>query len=76
MSLAEGGHGGEVEGGEGLARRQSRLVQMTGDASLIPIRDLVLAQRSEEARRTPTLLVGLYGKSFPKPTDRRQAEHG
>jgi hypothetical protein len=49
---------------------------MTGDASLIAICDLVLTQRSKETGRAPTLLVGLYGKSFPQPTDRWQAEHG
>ena len=50
-SLADHWHGGEVEGVEGLAGRQARLLRAAGDAPLQALGDLMLGERCEEAVR-------------------------
>jgi hypothetical protein len=43
VGLAQARHGGELEGGERLARRQVGLGEVTRDAPGVPVLDLVLA---------------------------------
>ena len=74
MRLADGGHGGEVEGGEGLAVRQAGFGHMAGDAPGRALGQLVVAHRGEETCAAPALAVGLGAELLPDPTDRRQAQ--
>ncbi len=73
MRLANGGHGGEVEGGEGFAMRQSELGHMTGDAPGGTLGEFVVAHRGEETGAAPAFAIGTGAEVLPDPADRRQA---
>ena len=71
MRLADGGHRGEIEGGEGFALRQAGLRHMPGDAARLAIGQLMLAEYGEEARAAPAFAVGMGAELPPDPADRR-----
>ena len=73
LSLADHRHGVEVEAVEGLAGRQSGLVEMTLDAPARAVGHLVFGERGEEARGGPAFLVGSRGEVGPDGLDGRQA---
>ena len=64
----------EVEGGERLAGRQTRLGEMPLDAAAATVGHLVLGERRKEAGRRPAFLVGLLGELGPHQLDARQAQ--
>ena len=64
-ALREHRHGLEVEGVEGLARRQARFGEVAFDAAAAAFGELVLGERGEEAGGGPALLVGLLGELGP-----------
>jgi hypothetical protein len=74
MGPANGGHGGEVEGGEGLAVRQAGFGHMTRDAPGRALGQFVVAHRGEEACAAPALAVGTGAELLPDAADRRQAQ--
>ena len=71
---ANGGPGGEVEGGEGLAVRQTGFGHMTSDAPGCALGQFVVAHRGEEACAAPALAVGAGAELLPDAADRRQAQ--
>jgi len=56
LGLRDHRHGVEVEGVEGLARRQAGLCEMALDAAAGALGDLVLCERGEEAGGGPDVL--------------------
>ncbi len=74
MWLADARCGIEVEGGEGLARRQAGLVAMTLDAPGRAFCHLDLKQRSEKVGRGPAIAIGGVGQPFPVAVDAWQAQ--
>src|SRR5450755_3675475 len=71
LSFRDHWHGFEVEGGEGLAGRQTRLGEMPFDAAPATVGYLMLGERREEASRRPAFLVGLLGELGPHQLDAR-----
>ena len=74
MRLAERRHGGEVEGGEGLAGWQAGLGEVALDASAGAIGEFQFGECGEQARGGPSLLVGAGGDVGPEAGDGGQAE--
>ena len=74
LRLGDHGHGVEVEGGERLAGRQSRLGEMPLDAAAAAVGHLVLGECRQEAGGRPALLVGLRGELGPHQLDGGQAQ--
>ena len=74
LRLRDHRHGLEVEVGERLAGRQSRLGEMPLDATTATVGHLVLGKRRQEARCRPAFLVGLRGELGPHQLDARQAQ--
>ena len=64
-------HGLEVERGECLADRQTRLGKMPFDAAAATVGHLVLGERRQEASCRPAFLVGLLGELGPHQLDAR-----
>ena len=76
--LGDHWHGVEVEGVQALAGWRPRFGEMTGEAALASVGDLLLGERGEEARGGPALLVGGGGERAPDEPDAgepRFAEH-
>lgn len=73
LGLGDGGDGLEVEGVQGLARRQAGLGEMTLDPSPIAFGKLVLGDGREESGGRPAFRVGLFGEARPDGLDGRQA---
>ena len=71
LSFRDHRHGLEVERGERLAGRQTRLGEMPLDAAATTVGHLVLGKRREEAGRRPAFLVGLLGELGPYQLDAR-----
>jgi hypothetical protein len=69
LRLADHGHGVEVEGVEGLARRQTRAGKMPFDAAPAAIGHLVFGECRQEAGSRPTLLVRTCGEGGPHQLD-------
>src|SRR5262245_59978076 len=61
LRLADHGHGVEVEGVEGFARRQLGAREMPLDTAATAIGDLVFGECREKAGGRPTLLVRTGG---------------
>lgn len=74
LRLADQGHSVEVEGVEGLARRQSRAGKMPLDAAPAAVGHLVFGECRQEAGSGPTLLVRTRGESGPHQLDGGQAQ--
>ena len=69
LGLGDHRHGVEVEGVEGLARRQAGLGEMALDAASIALGEFVFGDGGEEAGGGPAFLVGLFGESGPDELD-------
>jgi hypothetical protein len=67
---------GEVECGHVFARRQLGLLEVTLDAPLIALGELVLEQSGEIAGCWPAFAVGALGELRPQPTDGRYTQRG
>ena len=74
LRFADHGHGVEVEGVEGLARRQSRAGKMPLDAAPAAVGYLVFGECSQEAGRRPALLVRTRREGGPHQLDGGQAQ--
>ena len=74
LRLGDHRHGGEVEGVEGLARRQSGLFEMALEAAAAALDHLLFGQRGEEAGGGPALFVGRRGERGPDELDARQPQ--
>ena len=76
LGLADHRNGIEVEGVDGFAGRQPSLGKMTLDTPAAALGHLVLGQGGKEARRRPSLLVGLGGNRRPDLLDGGQPQLG
>jgi hypothetical protein len=76
LRLADHGHGFEVEGVEGFARRQLGAGEMPLDAAATTVGHLVFGECREKAGGWPTLLVRTYGQIGPHQLHGRQAQLG
>jgi hypothetical protein len=74
VGFADGGHGGEVEGGEGLAVRQTGFGHMAGDAPGAALGQFMVTHRGEEAGAAPAFAIGTGAEFLPDAADRRQAQ--
>ena len=74
LGLRDHRHGSEVEGVKGLSRRQSGFLQMAFEAPSVSLRDLLFAERGQEAGGGPALLVGRRRQRDPGQLDAGQSQ--